>query len=160
MGLLSLDDLVYFAKYHPDESSYALSISRHPISWYKFSFGWWSPLILVRYSYAIVGINITAYALQLVRTRQLQLFFYTHGTTKEMYHEFYCTWSPLSNSVWSCLLAYLMFEFAKHWSSHTTPLTVMDFQRVFLEFQEKVLGVLIENKVPLLPKKAKTALIA
>jgi hypothetical protein len=39
---------------------------------------------------AIVGINITSFVISLVRTRQLQNFLYTYGTTKEVYQEFYC----------------------------------------------------------------------
>ena len=39
MGMSSLDDLVYFAKYHPEESKSALGIARHPISWYEQSSG-------------------------------------------------------------------------------------------------------------------------
>ncbi len=77
IGLLGLDDLHYFAKYHPEEAQNVLKTS-HAQSWF---------------SMAIVGINMTAYALQLVRTRQLQLFFYTNGTAKEIYHEFYCKYS-------------------------------------------------------------------
>lgn len=44
----------------------------------------------IRFSMAIVGINITDFALQLVRTRQLQYFLYKYGTTKTMFEEFYC----------------------------------------------------------------------
>lgn len=108
MGILGLDDLYYFAKTYPEVAAKVLRASQHPTSWF---------------SLAITGINITSFTLQLVRTRQLQRYFYTFGATKEMYHEFYC---------------YVFSEFCTFWTSHSTPLTVMDFGRVFKEFQSNI----------------------
>ncbi|KAJ3091376.1 ELMO domain-containing protein 2 [Quaeritorhiza haematococci] len=119
MGVLGLDDLHYYAKHHPGSCQRVLR-SSHQESWF---------------SMAIVGINITGFALELVRTRQLQLYFYTYGTSKDVYHEFYC---------------YLFDNFEKHWTSQSTPLTVMDFGRVFKEFQGIVERDVMEQKATVL----------
>ena len=75
MGLLGLDDLFHLSKMHPDTCQRILSSSHHVSS---------------GFSMAIVGINLTDLALNLVRTREVQYHFYVNGATKEMYHEFYC----------------------------------------------------------------------
>lgn len=75
MGILGLDDLLYYARIYPDSAQNVLTSSRHLVSWY--------PL-------AISGIHITRFAVQTLRTRQLQYFLFQYGTTKEVYHEFYC----------------------------------------------------------------------
>ncbi len=88
---LGLDDLLFFAKNYPKEALTVLEISNHPTAWF---------------SMAIVGITITSFTLQLARSRQLQLYFYTFGISKDVYHELYCR---------------LFFEFAKYWGTHTNP---------------------------------------
>ncbi|KAJ3396374.1 hypothetical protein HDU92_003216 [Lobulomyces angularis] len=111
MGMLGLDDLHYFAKNYPLECQKVLKTSVHPTAWF---------------SMAIVGINITSYALNLVRTRSLQLYLYTNGCEKEVYHEFYC---------------YMFFKFEEEWtkSFYKSPgLTCMDFNNVFKEFQSRI----------------------
>ena len=75
MGMLGLDDLHYLAKTYPDTAERILATSHHVTS---------------GFSMAIVGINLTDIALNLVRNRALQYHFYTHGITKDIYHEFYC----------------------------------------------------------------------
>ncbi|KAJ3414145.1 hypothetical protein HDV05_007007 [Chytridiales sp. JEL 0842] len=115
MGVLGLDDLHYYAKNHSDSYQRVLKSSKIESSWF---------------SMAIVGINITSFIISLVRTRQLQNFFYTYGTTKEVYEEFYC---------------YVFDAFEKEWTSHSTPLTVMDFGRVFENFQGKIERLLLEG---------------
>ncbi|KAI8607144.1 ELMO/CED-12 family-domain-containing protein, partial [Chytriomyces sp. MP71] len=105
MGLLGLDDLVYYAKTHPTSFQRVLESSKHGSAWF---------------SMAIVGINITAFALSLVRQRGLQKFFFKYGTSKEVYHEFYC---------------FVFDTFERKWTSQNTFLTVMDFERVFKVFQ-------------------------
>ncbi|KAF9134889.1 hypothetical protein BG015_003361, partial [Linnemannia schmuckeri] len=74
MGMLGLDDLVYYAKYYPMSSKHALECSHDAISWYSF---------------AIVGINITSFAVQTLRTRQLQYYLFLNGTDISVYHELY-----------------------------------------------------------------------
>ncbi|KAI9207472.1 ELMO/CED-12 family-domain-containing protein [Polychytrium aggregatum] len=117
MGMLALDDLHYYAKYHPASIARVLQSSHHDVAWF---------------SMAIVGINMTGFALKMLRTRQLQCFLYEYGTTKEAYHEFYC---------------YLMDHFERHWTGHPTPITVMDFSRVFDEFQKRIQRLLLEGEV-------------
>lgn len=75
MGMLGLDDLLYLATNFPATSARILAASHHPLSWFSF---------------AIVGINVTAYCLRLVRTRQLQLVFYKYGINEDVYHQVYC----------------------------------------------------------------------
>ncbi|RUP43528.1 LOW QUALITY PROTEIN: ELMO/CED-12 family-domain-containing protein, partial [Jimgerdemannia flammicorona] len=68
MGMLGLDDLVYYAKTYPESARRVLVCAHHPVSWYPF---------------ACVGLNITKFAVQTLRTRQLQYFLFEYGTTKE-----------------------------------------------------------------------------
>ncbi len=75
MGLLGLDDLLYMAKNHPSLCSRILSASHH---------------VQAGFSMAIVGINLTDMALNMVRNRTLQYHFYLYGIAKDVYHEFYC----------------------------------------------------------------------
>ncbi|KAJ3166376.1 ELMO domain-containing protein 2 [Irineochytrium annulatum] len=115
MGMLSLDDLHYFARIHPKIFQRVLESSHHETEWF---------------SMAIVGINITSFVISLVRTRQLQYYFYTYGTTKESYQEFYC---------------FVFDAFEKEWTHQVTPLTVMDFNRVFGDVQGKIEKLLLEG---------------
>ncbi|KAG0368435.1 hypothetical protein BGX24_002833 [Mortierella sp. AD032] len=105
MGMLGLDDLVYYAKYYPMSSKHALECSHDPISWYSF---------------AIVGINITAFAVQTLRTRQLQYYLFLNGTDRSVYHELYC---------------YLFHRFNAYWSTLEPKPSIMDFERVFADFK-------------------------
>jgi hypothetical protein len=75
MGILGLEDLVYYTKYHTDSAREVLACSQDPIRWYSF---------------AIVGINITSFAVEVLRNRQLQYHLHYYGATREAYHEFYC----------------------------------------------------------------------
>ncbi|KND03669.1 uncharacterized protein SPPG_01140 [Spizellomyces punctatus DAOM BR117] len=115
MGMLGLDNLHYYAKHHPHSVQRVLQTSHHPTAWF---------------SMAIVGINITDFAVQLVRTRQLQHFLYTFGTTTTMFNEFYC---------------YMFDEFGKYWAAQPM-ITVMDFGRVFEQFQTRIQLELLMSK--------------
>ncbi|KAG0260240.1 hypothetical protein DFQ27_003639 [Actinomortierella ambigua] len=117
MGMLGLDDLVYYAKHYPESSHYALECSYDEHSWY---------------SYAIVGINITAFAVQTLRTRQLQYYLFYHGSSRSVYHELYC---------------YLYDRFNAYWISLEPRPTVMDFERVFADFKIIVERQLSKRKV-------------
>ncbi|KAI9012805.1 ELMO/CED-12 family-domain-containing protein [Gaertneriomyces semiglobifer] len=119
MGMLGLDNLHYYAKIYPDSVRRVLALSHHPTAWFSF---------------AIVGINITDFALQLLRTRQLQHFLYTFGTSREVFMEFYC---------------YCFEEFATYWSLQPM-VTVMDFGRVFGEFQTRIQMELIRCRETIL----------
>ncbi|KAI9159535.1 hypothetical protein H9P43_008875 [Blastocladiella emersonii ATCC 22665] len=130
MGMQALDDLVYFAKTHPLAAAHILASSRHPVSWYSF---------------AIVGINITAYVVQLLRTRQLQHYLYRHHPSRAAVHEFYC---------------YVFFAFNKHWTEYTghPPLTIMDFEREFAVVKTKIeQDLLLRTKPMVVPAPAPPA---
>ncbi|KAI9366073.1 ELMO/CED-12 family-domain-containing protein [Zopfochytrium polystomum] len=114
MGMLGLDDLLYFARVHKKSFQRVLESSHKP-SWF---------------SMAITGIHITSFCISLVRTRQLQNFLYTFGTTKEVYEEFYC---------------FVFDAFEKEWTSSITPLTAMDFNRMFGVFQVRIERMLLEG---------------
>ncbi|KAL7746776.1 hypothetical protein RI367_007822 [Sorochytrium milnesiophthora] len=119
MGMLALDDLHYFAKHHPAAAMRVLAGAQHPVSWYCFG---------------IAGINITAFALQTVRTRRLQYYLFTYGADKQVYHEFFC---------------YLFYTFNEFWTSRSTsgqPLTVMDFEQQLTKFKALVEQDLIIRK--------------
>ncbi|KAG0173260.1 ELMO domain-containing protein 2 [Apophysomyces sp. BC1034] len=121
MGIQGLDDLLYYAQTHPSSALRTFTSSRHPVSWYP---------------YAIVGINITQYAVQALRTRQLQHFLFKFGTNRKTYNEFYC---------------YLYHQFNEFWMSHEEPrLTVMDFEHRFKEFKRRInKELLVQDAVPL-----------
>ncbi|KAI8354272.1 ELMO/CED-12 family-domain-containing protein [Mortierella sp. GBAus27b] len=113
MGMLGLDDLVYYAKYYPKSSKHALECSHDKISWYSF---------------AIVGINITQFAVQTLRTRQLQYYLFLNGTDRSVYHELYC---------------FLFHRFNQYWTSIEPKPCVMEFERHFADFKvimERQLG--------------------
>jgi len=117
MGMLGLDGLHYFAKSYPLKCRDVLLRSHHPKYWFSF---------------AIVGINITQYAIQLCRTRALNVYFYTNGTEKDSFHEFYC---------------YLFTSFGQFWTeafSNDGSLTVMDFKKIFSKFKIKIQRQLLE----------------
>jgi hypothetical protein len=68
MGLLALDDLSYFAKYH-NQSAKAFLAGK------------------LEQDLAIISIHVTYYCLRLVRSRMLNMMFYNNGVKKEIYHE-------------------------------------------------------------------------
>jgi hypothetical protein len=159
MGMLGLENLVYFAEVHPRQAKQQLiqSWGGAFINQIEMSVpvtqpgpenaGW--------YPYAITSINISQFALELARTRQLQRLFYeaagkcahlnvpfATGTVlaaslldeqdwqkeqmravKTVYQEFYC---------------YLMVSFHKQWTLHQPLPNVMDFNRIFAEFKQKM----------------------
>ena len=96
LGMLGLEDLHYYAKNHSTSYQRVLATSHRDSAWYgtlHLTFESCFSLMLCiigRFSMAIVGINITDFTISLVRTRQLQKYFYSFGSTKECYHEFYC----------------------------------------------------------------------
>ncbi|ORZ27908.1 ELMO/CED-12 family-domain-containing protein [Lobosporangium transversale] len=128
MGMLGLDDLVYYAKHYPISSKHALECSHDKISWYSF---------------AIVGINITAFAVQTLRTRQLQYYLFLNGTDRSVYHELYC---------------YLFHRFNGYWTSLDPKPSVMDFERVFTDFKIMMERQLARRKLMMLRFDTKESL--
>ncbi|KAI9594889.1 Engulfment/cell motility [Syncephalis fuscata] len=116
MGMLALDDLHYYAKNHTASALHVLKCSQDSDRWYSF---------------AIVGINITSFAVQTLRTRRLQHYLYRYGTTRAVYHEYY---------------SYLFHSFNEFWMKRSPPPTIMDFERVFADFRLCIETELLERR--------------
>ncbi|KAJ7371781.1 ELMO domain-containing protein 1 [Desmophyllum pertusum] len=100
MGVLALDNLLFFASKHTAAARKVLSQSHHPHFWF---------------SYAIAGINITSLALQFLNKGILRSHFYNckqGRPTVVEFHQVYC---------------YLFFEFSAFWISEE-PESVMEFK--------------------------------
>jgi ELMO domain-containing protein len=112
MGMLGMENLLYFAK--TDLARHVLSHSLHPVHGYTF---------------AIVGINLTAFATRLLKTNLAKTHFYNlkRAPTLEDFHKFYC---------------YLFFEFDRLWMDQK-PTSIMDFSHIFREiFETNILSAL------------------
>jgi len=112
MGILGLEQLIYFAQNFNETAKHVLKCSHHKISWYSF---------------AITGINITALELDLLRERHLQYYLITHESSVDSFNEFYC---------------YLFTEFNNYWFKRPEPVTVMNFNEVFTNFKKKIIDTL------------------
>lgn len=110
MGILGLEQLIYFAQNFNDTAKHILNCSHHKTSWYSF---------------AITGINITALELELLRERHLQYYLISHEASIESFNEFYC---------------YLFAEFNNYWFKRSEPVTVMNFNEVFKSFKRKMIN--------------------
>jgi len=115
MGILGLEQLIYFAQNFNDTAKHILSCSHHKTSWYSF---------------AITGINLTALELELLRERHLQYYLISHEASVESFNEFYC---------------YLFAEFNNYWFKRTEPVTVMNFNEVFKSFKRKIISNLTDQ---------------
>ncbi|XP_006819118.1 ELMO domain-containing protein 2-like [Saccoglossus kowalevskii] len=119
MGMLGLNNLLFFSSQFNAEAKQTLSHSHHP----KFG-----------YSFAIVGINITNMAYTLMLNGTLRVHFY--NLKQDMpnmtdFHRVYC---------------YLLFEFDKFWLQ-SKPKDVMEFSRLRDKFQKKITKILKDNCV-------------
>lgn len=121
MGVLALDNLLFFASKHTDAARKVLAHSHHPHFWF---------------SYAIAGINITSLALQFLNEGILRSHFYNcrqGQPTVVDFHQVYC---------------YLFFEFSTFWISEE-PESVMEFNRVRDKFAHKVTDLLKDSNTTL-----------
>ncbi|XP_060083462.1 ELMO domain-containing protein 2-like [Ylistrum balloti] len=114
MGILGLYQLLYFAVEHSEQCQRILSRSHHPTYWYP---------------YAVVGINMTKVAYELLQSGALRTHFY--NTSKDQpflqdFHEVYC---------------YMLFEFDKFWID-SKPKDIMEFGRLQGKFRKRVLDKL------------------
>ncbi|XP_058968372.2 ELMO domain-containing protein 2 [Pocillopora verrucosa] len=110
MGVLALDNLLYFALKHTPAARKVLSQSHHPHFWF---------------SYAIAGINVTSLALQFLNKGSLRSHFYNckqGKPTVEDFHEVY---------------SYLFFEFSAFWIKEE-PESVMIFNEVRDKFADNI----------------------
>ncbi|KAJ1507060.1 hypothetical protein HMI55_005981 [Coelomomyces lativittatus] len=110
MGCLALEDLLFLITVHPYLAQEILKASHDPISWFSF---------------ALVSIHVTQFALQCLRTRQLQYYLYVHEPKASTYHAFH---------------AYVLYTFYKYWTSYSghPPFTIMDFERVFSQVKVQI----------------------
>ncbi|CAK1546061.1 unnamed protein product [Leptosia nina] len=110
MGLLGLENLLFFATIYPQVSSHVLSHSRHP----KYG-----------YTYAIVGINLTSMAYYLLQDGSAKTYMFNakhYLPNIDLFHRFYC---------------YLFFEFDKMWIE-SKPENIMEFSMIFKKFENAV----------------------
>lgn len=116
MGLLGLDNLVYFASKYTHLARCALSHSMHPVHGYAF---------------AIVGINLTNMALGLVVDGSAKTHFYNkrYAPEYEDFNEFYC---------------YLFWEFDKFWLN-AKPKDLMEFTIHREQFEKTIRRKLEKN---------------
>lgn len=120
MGLLGLDNLVFFAKEYSVAAQHVLLHSMHPVYGYTF---------------AIVGINLTSLAYRLLKTGAAKTHFYNLAQMKKRalqindFHRFYC---------------YLLFEFDRFWIE-SEPRDIMDFREIYQTFEITILESLDKN---------------
>jgi hypothetical protein len=116
MGLLGLQNLLYFCTRFTNIAHKLLSHSHHP------QFG---------YSFAIVGINLTSVATRLLRSGQLRSHFYNAVLGPPQLTDFHNVY------------VYLLYEFDKFWFAEK-PVDIMQFNVVLNKF-ESDLSVRLES---------------
>lgn len=110
MGMLGLENLLYFAKEFPGASSHVLSHSHHP----KYG-----------YTFAIVGINLTSMAYNLLKdgTARTHIYNVSKGLpSMKNFHQLYC---------------YLFYEFDRFWLE-SKPQNMMEFSNIQRKFEKSV----------------------
>ncbi|XP_039910879.1 ELMO domain-containing protein 1 isoform X1 [Haemorhous mexicanus] len=148
MGLLGLYNLVYFAEWDTEIAQQVLTDSLHPkyrevtkkelsqlskAEWEKKKFD-----KAIGYSFAIVGINITDLAYNLLVSGALKTHFYNvapEAPTLTHFQQTFC---------------YLMHEFHKFWIDED-PLDIMEFNRVREKFYRRILRQLQNPEMALCP---------
>jgi len=114
MGMLGLTNLVYFAREYGSAAKHILSHSHHP------KFGFFTALQCdkpsSRFSFAIVGINLTHLAYRLLIHGSLRTHLYNKNQLPDIntFHQFY---------------SYLFIEFDKFWLE-CQPRDIMEFNRI------------------------------
>ncbi|XP_048007663.1 ELMO domain-containing protein 2 [Leguminivora glycinivorella] len=110
MGLLGLENLLFFASEYPQAASHVLSHSHHP----KYG-----------YTFAIVGINLTSMAYYLLKDGSAKTYMFNakqYLPNMNLFHRFYC---------------YLFYEFDKMWIE-SKPENMMEFSIIFKRFEDSV----------------------
>lgn len=116
MGLLGLENLLFFAKEYNSAASHVLSHSLHPQHGYAF---------------AIVGINITSMAYNLLKDASAKTHVYNlcrRLPTYRVFNQMYC---------------YLFYEFDKYWVA-SKPRDVMEFTFIKEKFESNIKSILSE----------------
>ncbi|XP_076761954.1 ELMO domain-containing protein 2 [Xylocopa sonorina] len=117
MGILGLENLVYFAQEYPSAAAHVLSHSTHS------RYG---------YAFAIVGINLTSMALRLLRDGSAKTHIYNSSKgfpTIRAFHHFYC---------------YLFYEFDGFWI-HSKPSNMMEFSSIQEKFENSIRMALADS---------------
>jgi len=117
MGMLGLQQMIFFAENFSASAKQVLSQSQHP----KYGF-----------SFAIVAINITHMSLDLLHKRNLRSHFYSLDKQEpgmEDFHLVYC---------------YLLYEFTQFWQGEK-PRDIMEFGRLRDKFNKQVKAKLKED---------------
>lgn len=110
MGMLGLENLLYFAKEYNNAAIHVLSHSHHP------SYG---------YAFAIVGINLTSMAWQLMKDGLAKTYVYNSCNpvpSINCFHQFY---------------SYLFYEFDKYWIE-CKPKDIMEFSNIKENFEVNI----------------------
>lgn len=110
MGMLGLENLIYFAEEYPAAATHVLSHSMHP------RYG---------YTFAIVGINLTSMALRLLQDGSAKTHIFNSSKTLptiRAFHQFYC---------------YLFYEFDGFWIE-SKPKTIMEFSAIQKKFEKNI----------------------
>lgn len=115
MGLLGLENLLFFAQEYPQAASHVLSHSHHP------QYG---------YTFAIVGINMTSLAYNLLKDGSAKTYMYNAKSFPEvqLFHRFYC---------------YLFCKFDRLWRE-SKPQDMMDFSQIFDKFKH-LIEIMLKN---------------
>ncbi|XP_044762061.1 ELMO domain-containing protein 2 [Coccinella septempunctata] len=118
MGILGLENLLFFATEYEAAARHVLSHSHHP------AFG---------YCFAIVGINLTSMALQLVRSGDAKTYFYNNSKclpSIRLFHQFY---------------SFLFYEFDRYWLE-CEPADIMEFSSIRTKFENNIRNSLMDPR--------------
>lgn len=110
MGILGLQNLLFFAREYRTAATHVLMHSSHP----KYG-----------YAFAIVGINLTSMALRLLRDGAAKTHIYNTAKTLptiRAFHQFYC---------------YLFYEFNGFWIE-SKPINMMEFSSIQEKFENSI----------------------
>lgn len=119
--MLGLENLIYFAEEYNGAARHLLSHSLHPIHGYTF---------------AIVGINLTSMAYNLLQNGAAKTHMYNlraQYLSLKHFHRLYC---------------YLFYEFDKFWVQ-SKPASLMDFANIHARFLSDILAKLSDNRTVL-----------
>lgn len=120
MGMLGLENLLYFASEYEGPARHVLSHSYHPIHGYAF---------------AIVGINLTSMAYNLLKdgTAKTHIFNASKNCcpTLKTFHQLYC---------------YLFYEFDRYWID-SKPQNMMDFSNIREKFENNIRSSLASKSI-------------
>uniref|UniRef100_A0A1L8EBT4 Putative elmo domain-containing protein 2 n=2 Tax=Haematobia irritans TaxID=7368 RepID=A0A1L8EBT4_HAEIR len=117
MGMLGLENLLFFAREYKEAAHHVLLHSRHP----KFG-----------YTFAIVGINLTAMAYRLLKSGDAKTHFYNLANAIKQ---------PCSLKHFHKLYCYLLFEFDRFWLE-SEPTNIMDFREIYQNFEITIIEAL------------------